>query len=255
MIEGVKMADADYFAAEGLSKSFLAVAAECPQKAGMPITETAAMRFGKIVHCAILEPDAFDERYAVSIQCDRRTKAGKEAWQQWLDDNEGKEVISQDDYDKAMQMSEAIRSHARASELLSCGMAEMAYFWTDERTQETCKAKADYVHGDIIVDLKTTASASKADFMRSVAQYKYHWQDAWYSNGIGAERFVFVAIEKNAPYIIECYELKEVAKQLGWRQINKALDKWLMHRDFCEYIGYNGYGDIEQIDLPAWAYE
>ena len=39
---------------------------------------TDAMTFGSAFHCAVLEPDKFDDLYYVIPKLDKRTKAGKE---------------------------------------------------------------------------------------------------------------------------------------------------------------------------------
>lgn len=254
MIEAVEIDDKDYFSHKAISKSLLAKM-DCPQKAFVPMAETPAMFDGTLAHCAILEPDEFDNRYIIDPKMPKRSKADKEAWEDWQTENEGLRIITKEQYDNSMRMGEAIRSHARASELLSGGKAEQAFFWQDERTGEDCKCKADYVHSDIIVDLKTTVSASPADFSRSIANFKYHWQDAWYSRGAQADRFLFIAIEKKEPFVIEIYELDLEAKAQGASEIDKALDKYIWHRDFEEYIGYTGFGEINTLSLPNWAKE
>jgi len=252
MIKSVDITDDEYFANPAISKSLLS-RMDCPQKAFIPMAETPAMLEGTLAHCAILEPDLFDSRYIVDPKMPKRSKADKEALEAWQLDNTGLRIITKEQYDNSMRMSDAIRSHPKASELLSGGKAEQAFFWDDERTGEECKCKADYVHGDMIVDLKTTLSANPVDFARSVAKFKYHWQDAWYSRGSESDRFLFIAIEKKEPYIIEIYELDIEAKSKGCTEIDSALDKYIWHRDFDEYIGYTGSGDINKLSLPSWA--
>lgn len=251
MIKPTEMTDEEYFKAKGLSKSFLA-RMDCPDKAHIYKEPTPAMLLGTLAHCAILEPDQFDLRYVVAPEINKRTNAGKAEWAEFEAANAGKVVITQDQYTQAQAMAEAIRNHPTASSFLSGGMAEQAYFWEDENG-ELCKCKADYIQGDTIVDLKTCADASPSGFGRAVTNFKYHWQDAWYRDGIGAERFVFVAIEAAEPYVIEVYELGEESVQKGRDQINAAKERYVFHRDFEPYIGYTGHGGITELHLPAWA--
>jgi len=138
-----------------------------------------------------------------------------------------------------------------ASKLLSGGRAEQAYFWTDDRTGERCKCKADYVN-DSIIDLKTCVSASPGAFAKACADYKYHWQHAWYSRGIGIDDFIFIALEKKSN-VVEVYQLDDVAVELGMRQIDAALDKYILCRDFDDWPGYNDPNAVTQLSLPAWA--
>ena len=251
MIEATEMTDEQYFAADGLSKSLLA-GMDCPDKIGM-FKSTPAMLMGTLAHCAILEPNEFDKRYIVDPKMPKRSNADKEAWQIWQDENAGKVIITDEQRDTSMMMQDAIFNHPKAASLLSGGKAEQAYFWTDEETGEPCKGKADYVQGDVIVDLKTAVSASPSEFSRAVANFKYHWQDAFYSEGTGAEAFYFVVIEKTEPFVIEVYELSQAAKDKGRKEIHEAKNKYLFHRDFEPYIGYTGSGAITTLDLPKWA--
>ena len=42
-----------------------------------PREETTAMAFGTALHCYVLEPEKFAERYVICEKIDRRTTAGK----------------------------------------------------------------------------------------------------------------------------------------------------------------------------------
>lgn len=264
MIEGIDIPDEDYFKRKGISKSLLS-RMDCPEKAFTPYKSTPAMLEGSAVHCAILEPNEFESRYVVEPTINKRTNVGKEEYAAFVEANKNKTVITQDLVDMALIMQDAVMSHVSASRLLSGGKAEQAYFWTDERTQAECKCKADYVQGNVIVDLKTTNDASPGGFSRAVANFKYHWQDAWYTRGTKADGFIFVAVEKPtklddkygrtvfSPCIVEVYELDVVAKQLGAKQVDEALDRYLWHRDMEEIKGYTGNQDIVHLSLPAWA--
>lgn len=66
-------------------------------------TTTPAMVFGSMVHCLILEEEAFDDRYLVAVKPDLRTKKGKTYWSKIQEkaSANGLEVVSQDDKDAA----------------------------------------------------------------------------------------------------------------------------------------------------------
>ena len=50
-----------------------------------PREDTPALRLGRAVHARILEPAEYERRWAVAPQCDRRTKAGRAEWDEWLE--------------------------------------------------------------------------------------------------------------------------------------------------------------------------
>jgi hypothetical protein len=102
-----------------------------------------------------------------------------------------------------------------------------------------------------VVDLKTTTDAGPG-FARSVATFRYHVQASHYLAGLhGAERFVFLTVEKTAPYAVAVYELDAAAlaagDELRQRDMRVIAD--------CQATKeWPGYGDTCQpLSLPSWA--
>jgi len=58
----IKITDEDYFANPAVNHSLLA-RISCPKKARLPRPDTKALLEGRVIHCAVLEPEAFDARY------------------------------------------------------------------------------------------------------------------------------------------------------------------------------------------------
>ena len=124
-------------------------------------------------------------------------------------------------------------AHPVAAKLLTGGDAERVFQWSDENTGVKCKAKADYVKGDMIVDLKTAQDASPTGFAKACANFGYHWQDAHYSNGSGCARFVFVVVETSYPFGTAVYELDEDAKYAGRCPVKAAINKYVESGTLC----------------------
>jgi len=79
----------------------------------------------------------------------------------------------------------------------------------------------------IIVDYKTAASANPRRFAKSVAEYGYHQQAAWYIDGLeqitGAAdaAFLFVVQQKDPPWLVSVCQLdrktsNSAAGKTGW---------------------------------------
>lgn len=214
-----------------------------------PVEPTAAMRFGSLVHTAVLEPEELLQRYGVAP--DRRTKAGKEQAERMAAD--GIEAITEADMTMALSMAASVRNHPAAAALLAKGKAEQSFWWDDLPTGLRCKCRPDWYHGTTVVDLKTCADASPAAFARSVATYNYHIQAAHYLAGLhGAERFVFVAVEKTAPYAVAVYELDAAAMALGRTMRDNALEVIATCKAADSWPGY-GDTSVQTLSLPAWA--
>jgi hypothetical protein len=218
--------------------------------------ESSAMRFGSAFHAAVLEPDEYERGYVVS-DWDARTKEGKARRDEALALNLS--ILDRDDAETIRAMRAAILTHPVASVILgSRTHTEEPIFWTDPLTGVECKGKPDAVcslGGRVsIVDLKTTSDADPESFSRSIANYDYHMQAGHYLRGwreVTGEwaSFVFIAIEKTAPYAIGIYELDEesiakgTAKSLGLLQILKTC------REANSWPGYAA----TTIGLPKWA--
>jgi exodeoxyribonuclease VIII len=208
---------------------------------------TAAMKLGSLVHCAVLEPDDLATRYAVCLP--RNTKAGKEMAAEM--EASGIEAVTATDMEQAMAMAGAVRNHQAAATLLRDGKAEQSFWWDDIPTGLRCKCRPDWYNGTTIVDLKTTTDASPKGFAKSVAQWRYHVQQAHYLSGTFAERFVFIAVEKTYPYAVGVYELDEAAMLHGASERRVNLQTIADCRAISEWPSYGN--TIQPLSLPAWA--
>ena len=244
-----------YHSTKALSKSGLDQFRKSPahfrawQDGIATIESTPAMEFGTAAHMAVLEPQKFIAKYTV-FTGDRRTKEGKAAWQAIIDG--GKTPLSQDQWDSVNGVASAVLAHPAAAELIagipSHGF-EVSYF--DNWMGVKVKARIDGLCKDYIIDLKTTQDASPSAFAKSVAQFRYHVQAAWYQTITKVNRFVFIAVEKEAPYGVACYELDQQAIDLGVQIIDETLP---MFRE-CEALNsWPCYSSVTQtLSLPAWA--
>ena len=252
------ISNADYHADPAISASHLKEAMRSPyhywarflDANRKPVEPTAAMRLGSLVHTAVLEPDELLQRYGVAG--DRRTKAGKEQAERMA--AEGIEAVSESDMALALGMAASVRKHPAAAALLANGKAEQSFWWDDLSSGLRCKCRPDWYHNTTVVDLKTCQDASPGAFASSVAKFGYHIQAAHYLAGLhGAERFVFVAVEKDAPYACAVYELDSEAMAVGRDLRDNALDVIAT----CKAAElWPGYGDttVQTLSLPNWAY-
>lgn len=224
-----------------------------------------AMAFGTAVHAAILEPEDFAKSYVVSPKFDRRTKDGKAAAEAWEKENAGKLFLTEDQMASLKRMQVQVMAHAGAAKLLSAGMAEKSFFWRDEETGIDCKIRPDFLlvdeeSGEIIgmLDVKTTTDASAEGFSKSIANYGYDLQAAFYQEG-GKQLtgrvlpFYFVAIESNAPHAVSVYKANNQVIEIGRAKFQGALQLLAWCRENGQWPGYQPTGEIEEIGLPRWA--
>ena len=166
---------------------------------------------------------------------------------------------------KEMRVAEAmaakVRSHPVAAMLLEAGRPEVSLYWTDEASGVQLRARPDWLPARpgrlIITDYKTTVTAHPKKFARKAADYGYHQQAPWYIDGAIAleldedPAFVFIAQEKEPPYLVSVVELDAAAIAEGRRLNRQAID---LYAQCVEDNEWPGYGDgVELLSLPAWA--
>jgi hypothetical protein len=225
----------------------------------IPHKETPALILGKALHARVLEPDTYSERFTVAPKVDRRTKAGKQAWQEFTDANPGATILSENDAGTLENMAAAIDAHPLGQHLFKHGAAELTGLYRDPSTQVPCKFRPDYCREQdgILLDLKTTLDASPAAFERSIQQYGYHFQAAMYWHGFyrvtgtPAQDFLFVVVEKQPPYAVAVYRIDEQSLNAGRRQYRKALDAYARCLNSDLWPAYSDH--VEATSLPAWA--
>ena len=161
---------------------------------------TPAMTFGRAFHLAILEPEVFPTQVAIY---DGKTKRGK-AWDEFSELNKDKDIITEIEFECIKGMENAFFGNEDIVKLL-VGKKEVPMVWEDSLSSVKCKGKVDIINNDIIVDIKTTQDASFEGFRRSAYKYGYNRQASYYLDGFEAKEFIFVVIEKKAPYNIGVY--------------------------------------------------
>ncbi len=270
------------------------------KKAG-PKSSTPDQRIGTIVHDLILEPDEFWDRYAVPFEApecalvtvddikgrlkdldlkitgkkdeliERLREADPEAV--FLDDARAayleevgeKEVITAEELAQVQAIRDSVMAHPAAGRLLDPkrGQAELSCYWTDEKTGVDCRVRPDFWRDDdIVVDLKTSRDASPRGFEKSVQDWRYHVQEAFYMDGIAEairqgktdrklpKAFVFVAVEKVAPFAVSVFRLDTASVAIGRREYREDLDAFAAAKVADTWPAFSD--KIEMCGLPEW---
>lgn len=161
------------------------------------------------------------------------------------------------DWHAVHAMAEALLRHPHAPKLLSRGEPEKTLVWVDEATGVLCRAKADWLRPDGIVDYKSAADATLASLRKAVWNLGYFVQAAFYLRGFRARFpgvepfFAWVGQEKDPPYLAQTFQLPEHYLAIGDRRCTQALE---IYRDCAEADIWPGYpaDDIHEIEPPAW---
>lgn len=161
-------------------------------------------------------------------------------------------------FQQAVSMRDALMSKPIARALFEDGSREVTLLWRDREFGAPKKARVDWLPEghEILVDLKTTASAGWEEAMKAIAKFGYRLQAAHYMEGARAcglnhSAFALYFVESEPPYgvrsvYIDSHDIAEGAQKL--RAATRIYAE-------CLETGYwPGYPDeIEQASLPKWA--
>ena len=261
-----EMTHSDYLSNPAISQSELSyLSSTTPyhyhyKKTNPKNTQTPDMLIGSAVHKFFFERDDFSGEYVTAPDLNLRTKAGREEMAEFKlsIEKSGKTVLTCEQMKKVTDMGGALFSQEHVTDLVRNGVFERAVFrpWDDL----TLKCKPDYYieETNTIIDLKTCRDITHRGFIKSVIDYKYYLQASYYSDAVSHHvgekpRFIFVCVEKTAPYRAAIYELDASFLMVGRAEYMAALDTIESCSASNEWPSYG----CEPIDLscPDWLWE
>ena len=232
--------------------------------------KTLALTIGSAVDCLIFEPEKFDSLFVKSPLDKKNTKVGKAAWEEAYSDaaKSGRTIIEchlTDHWTTVFEMSDAIKANGLMNEFLQDGVGQAVFVTRDEATGLLVKCKTDHFHkgSSTIIDLKTAENASPFEFGRSIANYRYNVQDAFYSDIVSKVlkleevRFLFAVMEKPKkdvkpdPRMMAFYELTQEEKSAGRNTYQSDLAAIGFAIDTNNWAGYPE--QVISIERPGWA--
>lgn len=257
----------------------------------VPRADTPTLKLGRATHAAVLEPEEFRAKYrreprpegfpgylntaedykkacsnfglAVSgtkAELRKRLEAFQAPVKYFSDVEaacEGFEILT----DNQMRACEHMRERAETSEtmreLMRDGFSEVTLVWNDTETGVLCKARADRLRTGLFLDLKTAQDASPAGFAKSVVNYKYYRQAAWYVDGYRALHpneepplFVFAVYESEPPFADAYYFADSEMLELGRKENRELLKLYAACRESGVWPGYSP--ELQPLILPKW---
>ncbi|HHR7488503.1 TPA: RecE family exodeoxyribonuclease [Salmonella enterica subsp. enterica] len=255
-----------YHAGPGVSKSQLDDIADTPaiylwrKNAPVDTEKTKSLDTGTAFHCRVLEPEEFSKRFIIAPEFNRRTSAGKEEEKTFLEEcaRTGRTVLTAEEGRKIELMYQSVMALPLGQWLVeSAGYAESSVYWEDPETGILCRCRPDKIIPEFhwIMDVKTTADTQR--FRTAYYDYRYHVQDAFYSDGYRAQfgeipTFVFLVASTTAEcgrYPVEIFMMGEDAKLAGQREYRRNL------QTLAECLNNDEWPAIKTLSLPRWAKE
>lgn len=209
--------------------------------------DTKPLTLGRAAHMAVLEPDRFASHYRV---WDQRTEAGDlrprrgKDWEAFKAAAfaEDREIVSEDEWNKAAAISKAIRSDGRAMKWIGLGQPEVSMQWIGEGGVQ-CKGRPDWLTHDAfarptIVGLKTARDIRMRDFGAQATRLGFIAQWAHYHDGFATiervePRMIEIIVESSPPHDIAIYEIPDDVLDLG----RSLVRGWFETLDRCLETG------------------
>lgn len=243
----------EYRAIQGWSSTQIkSVVKHSVRKALIPIADSDALRMGRAFHTVMESVEAFDRDYAVfddteivfSIQRERpnisvpsMTKEYKQARKQFEQENQGKEIVSLDDFNTLLMMRENAFSNPQVEAIMQSAdktYVEQSYRKSvhidSHQASVLVKARPDLIvhmgnSSYKMIDWKSCRDASPKGFRSDFFKYRYDVQAVVYCDvvGIDPRDFLFVALEKEAPYLCAVYGMTDEVIEVASRDYENAL--------------------------------
>ncbi len=272
----------DYINLNALSRSQIVKMRQSPKHFHWALTHpeeiTQALLVGDATHARILEPSRYKSEYAqmpdfktdpalMAMKSKDQDKPVhpnstiyKEAVGQWQAAHLGSVALTADEAEAIDNYEDAIEADPMAHELLQTAKGGTELTIVYERFGIMLKTRLDrYIQFrgfNTIVDLKTTKSVFPPFFGKSVSDYAYDTQVAMYLQSMSfhqdvERRFLFVAVEKAAPFDVVIYEMEPEDIEVAAKQ----LDEWLLKYKEClsknSWPGV-GEGKILPVTMPSY---
>ena len=258
------MTDTQYSELTGLRASWLktlhgATPAHLHFKIQNPDDDSDALRIGRALHTRVLQPHRWDADWAVAPECDRRTTVGKATWSAF--DTEckalGKGVLTAGD---AAAINGIVNSIDTTTASMVLGMCEhREIVCTGEIGGVACKARIDACSASgMMVDIKSCLSASERAFTRSIVDYGYLLQMAFYRRlmrqcGMEHGPTVLIACEKSRPHAVALYALRDEDID----RMDGVIDTLVqLYAQCVESNTWPSYPrTVRELAMPEWAFK
>lgn len=224
---------------------------------------TDSMDFGAALHCLLLEPQEFTERYAFfEGRRDPRTKA----YQDFIEENQGKKVLKPASWQWCLQAAQILCEDPVVKPYIESGRAEV----TGTTVVDTvpCKVRFDWLSEskDRIVDVKTAQDVGPDAFWRAWRRYGYGLQLALYQHvyELITDRYVpvvVVAIENHPPFCPVVYEVPEALLSRDLFIVQRVIERVRQCLEDARWPSFATTeqplavpdSEMEEVDVVVWA--
>jgi hypothetical protein len=232
-----------------VSSSMLKIFNRCAARwhAGYKSPESKSTKFGTLLDCLALTPDAFKARFAVRPDTYKDKDGDEKAWhhasntcKKWMEDHQDLEIATSTEYNEALTAARALQADQRISAMLADSDKQvwLSGLWQDEATGLLIPVRAlldfvprpDTAFYKNLGDMKTARNGSPGAWARAVFDMGYHVQAAFNLDLYRAARpqedrvnFCHIVLENYPPFQVGRRILSEAFLEIGRATYQRAL--------------------------------
>lgn len=206
------------------------------------------MKLGSMVHCMLLQPELFNDQFAVAPEINKRTNAGKEEWAAFCSQHSDKIVVQEDEYQHARRLVDSAMCNKNVEQIVK-GCHDFEVEWSADIEDIPFRGFFDGVASDYILEVKTTSDGHPKKVMSEFLTRKYHMQAGLYHMA-SSKPVIYLIVETSEPYLSYVAPADDRYLKLGCDDIGDLCTKFkkcLKSGDFSG--GYDYEGEI-LITLP-----
>lgn len=215
--------------------------------------QTPAMRWGSIVHKAILEPASFFASVAVF----EGVKRGKD-WEAFKAAHDHDCILSRSEQEELFALSQAVHANRDAHALIEETRHELTVTW---ETAEYGKAKArldGYSERRGIMELKTARIVANDAFGAACCgSLHYDVQFGWYVEGVSAMNasdatvpVTVIAVESVPPFDVAVYRVPELMVHIARGRARQTATEYRRHEAEGTWPGVSQ--GVQELRVPSW---
>lgn len=228
---------------------------------------TDAMLFGSMLHCLVLEPQDFDNRYLclddrdICVQIGGAKPRATKAYKEWLavtvSEAGNREIVETNEYLAAKIIaSNVLHNRASAKVLDLCWQHEQPIEW--EFMNFKFKGFIDGIGEKAICDLKTCPDANPDKFQRDIINNKYYLQAAMYlyAKEVNLPYYI-IAVDKKSG--VSVHKLEDKLIELGMKEYIELLNRFnecILKDHFDQSFDFwaERQDGIYVAEKPGWLY-
>jgi hypothetical protein len=215
--------------------------------------DTPALRWGRLVHGAILEPD----RTLPLLRTWESRRAGA-AWDAFEAEHGAENIVKPDEAAKLNEIARRVWANKTARHLIEATAHEVTVQWS---TDEYGLGKARLDGWSLSaggVELKTARDISERRFQSQFVGLGYDLQLGWYTEGIvrsgmatGDIPWRVICVESRPPFDVAVYRVAGIDLEPGQAKAVEIARRYLECELAGDWPGQFGDGEVE-FKLPEW---